>query len=37
MKSINFEFLGDGWSDLAALGGFAEAYAILTRRARWSS
>ncbi|MEW4530115.1 DEAD/DEAH box helicase family protein [Maioricimonas sp. JC845] len=27
MKSINFEFLRDGWPELAALGGFAEAYA----------
>ena len=27
MKSLNFEFLRDGWPDLAALGGFAEAYA----------
>ena len=27
MKSINFEFLRDSWSDLAALGGFAESYA----------
>ena len=27
MKSINFEFLRDGWGDLAALGGFAESYA----------
>ena len=27
MKSINFEFLRNGWDDLAALGGFAEAYA----------
>jgi type I restriction enzyme R subunit len=26
MKSLNFEFLQDGWSDLAALGGFAETY-----------
>lgn len=27
MKSINFEFLRNGWDDLAALGGFAESYA----------
>ena len=26
MKSVNFEILRDGWPDLAALGGFAEAY-----------
>ena len=26
MKSENFEILRDGWPDLAALGGFAEAY-----------
>ena len=27
MKSENFELLHDGWPELAALGGFAEAYA----------
>ena len=27
MKSENFEILRDGWPELAALGGFAEAYA----------
>ena len=27
MKSKNFEILRDGWPELAALGGFAEAYA----------
>ena len=27
MKSTNFEILRDGWPELAALGGFAEAYA----------
>ena len=27
MKSENFEFLCNGWPELAALGGFAEAYA----------
>lgn len=27
MKSVNFEFLCNDWSDLAALGGFAETYA----------
>jgi len=26
MKSVNFEFLHDGWPELAALGGFAESY-----------
>ena len=26
MRSVNFEILRDGWSELAALGGFAEAY-----------
>ena len=26
MKSVNFEILRDRWPDLAALGGFAEAY-----------
>ena len=26
MKSKNFEFLKPKWSELAALGGFAEAY-----------
>ena len=27
MKSINFEFLQEGWPELASLGGFAEQYA----------
>ncbi len=27
MKSENFEFIREGWPELAALGGFAEAYA----------
>jgi hypothetical protein len=27
MQSINFEFLRPRWTELAALGGFAEAYA----------
>lgn len=26
-KFFNFEFFDDGWSDLSALGGIAEAYA----------
>jgi type I restriction enzyme R subunit len=28
MKSLNFEFLRAGWPELAALGGFGEAYAF---------
>lgn len=27
MKSENFEIIREGWPELAALGGFAEAYA----------